>query len=500
MDDLHFILAVRAVIPFVFGFFAPFAYDQYTQPKIFLAALLVLFASFRPGSYRVKTLTWPLLFMFGALTISALNSGDCLVNLDGRYCSRYLGLIPLAVCLLAYHLRPIKNLTRQMRISAAILSVYGLLQLVWNPLGYPVLSAGHRIIGTMGSPPSLGCALAMCLPFCIGCSWRKLCLFSLVVAALIATGSRGPLIAGLVAAIYVSDWGTEFELIALWAVGTASVVLFFSHGSSDKIRTMTWIMSIKVWLAHPVFGCGGESFADAWRHFRSPEWVKLVGYTTMQDSAHNDLLEALAVSGIVGFIAYCDLQYRVWRQLLIANKTIVASVLAVFICAKVNAVPFPVLFALAVMLGALDFGAPIPILADEMSAVLAIMFTIYSGLIFWTDVDFYKARRALDFPGITAAMDFNTHELFYQAHAADLLTRKFNYDRDPRNLLWALKISEEAVAAHPTSVQARHMLTQNRILLGQFDPDYLEPARISAEKLLAMDPMLDFRFHVIPRR
>lgn len=480
------------MIPLVLGFFGPFTYDAYTLPKIALAAMLVMIAGNLRG-FSEKPLTKPLCWMFAAVCFSASFSGDATVNLMGRYCARYLGVLPLAVCFLAYHLKPAKNIGLQIRIAGGFLAAYGLAQLVYNPLGYEVLSAGHRIIGTMGSPPALGCALAMCLPFCFGKTLGRGCLTAIVLCALVATGSRGPQVAGVVAMLFVLDprksvldFYAFFSVIAILVAG----ICLRHSGASDQIRWITWVDSLKMWWAHPWFGCGAESYVDYWRVFRDATWVKLCG-PEFQDYAHNDLIEALAAFGVVGFAAYLNLLWRVVNSDL--DRISLASLVAVFICAKFNAVPIAVMFSLALVLGAREEGHGFSRVPAVLAATLASVF-LYTLI---GDTQFYRARRVLDFPGVMRAVENNPTELFYQAHEADLLTRKWIEDRNPDLLLRALVVSRQALKTHPVSVQARHMVTQNLLFLAETDPGYLAEALDSAEKLYALDPQLNYQFHVV---
>lgn len=492
------------MIPLVFAFFAPFAYDQYTLPRIALAAVLVLILGWR-GGFTKKPLTWPLLAAYGALGLSAACSGDWAVNLHGRYTARYLGLVPVGICVLAYHLRPAKNIGLQMRWAGAILAVHGLSQFLWNPLNYATLVNG-RIIGTMGSPPTLGVALAMCLPFCFAATPRRALLTTLVMAALIATGSRGAMLAAVIAALIleprVDGLDRDGTVLAAVLLLVGVVALSFQHGVSDRLRAMTWAASLKIWLAHPLIGCGAESFSDAWRAFHTKEWSQLVGIMSIQDHAHNDLLEALAATGLIGFAAYANLLAKTWNLLrarfgCFGTRAVLASVAAAFTCAKFNAVPFPALFALAVMLGSLDEGQPLADFDKSMAHGAALGLAVGSLWAFGVDVLFYRARRTLDFQGVALASRLAPTEITYQAHQADLLTRAWMTDRDPGKLLWALDIAKNARERHPASVQAQHMVTQNLLLLAQNYPRFLVEAKTATDRLYAMDPQMNLRFKIV---
>lgn len=506
------------MIPLVLCFFAPFAFDQFTLSKIALAAVLVLVVGWNQGFIK-KHLTSSLLLLFAVFCASAIFSGDFLVNLTGRYCARWLGLIPLAVCLLAYHLPPIDNLNHQMRVSAFILSIHAISQLFWNPWGYEVLSAGHRVSGAIGSPPTLGCVLAMCLPFCYGRTPARALLSGLTMMALLVTGSRGPLLGAVVGALIVG-WASRSDTMgaksSAGALTSGLLVLclaaiFLDHGRSDKIRWLTWTSSLEVWKAHPWLGCGAETYVDTWRAFRTPAWVALSGPNNFQDHAHNDFLEILAVSGLLGLGAYCLFLRRLWGQIKaqMPPKEIRGALAALFVCAKFNAVPFPAIFVGALLLGYIDpptkaaacphGGCSFCGWPARWPAVLACVFAVWGVWAVAADTVFYQARRVLDFPGIMRAVAMNPLELSYGAHEADLLTRKWDADgqKSPDLLYGALDISWRSLHLHPGSVQARHMVTQNLLLLAKTDPRFIEPAQKSVAALYALDPQLNFKFKVV---
>lgn len=489
------------MIPAVFLFFFPFAYDSYTLPRIALAAVLLASAWYLSRRWGPKPLTVPMLVMFACVAASAVASGDLLVNTFGRYMSRYLGLVPLALCVVAYHLPP-QRIHAAMRWAGGLMAVYAASQLAGSPLSYEV-AAGGRVIGTLGSPPALGCALAMCLPFCWGQGWRRSLLFGVVVASLLATGSRGPILAALVAMAVMAAPKTPRRLAGVMAailVGSGALYLAFNHGLSDSIRAHTWISSLRIWWAHPWLGSGAETYMDAWRPFQDARWISMVGHKVYQDHAHNDFLQALAAFGLAGAAAYGWLLWSTWKRLRRMDSAgyygapVSASIAAMFICAKFNAVPFACLFAAALMLGSLDESSerwspePVFFLTGILSIFLCA--TVYA------DVVFYRARKVLDFPGIMRAAEINPAELFYQASMADLLTRKWGATGEPELLVRAVAISREALHLHPSSVQAQHILTQNLIILAQRYPQYLREAQRSAIKLNALDPNLNYKFTI----
>lgn len=479
------------MIPAVLLFFWPLSADIWVLPKLAMAAVLVAIAGQLQGFCRQKMLTWPFVSMLAALSLSAIFSGDPLVNLFGRHSAHYMGISPLLVCFLAYQLPELPLIEEQMQLSGGLMASYALLQLAWAPLGYEAANAGHRAIGTIGAPWGLGCALAMCLPFTFKRPWLAV----LVCAGLWASGSRGPMLAAVVSAAIYAYLYSDLNRNLVW-LGLVPVSLYsLGHTASDHIRLMTWAMSLKVWWAHPWFGCGPESYVHAWRAFRSPEWIKEVGALTYQDHAHNDVLQVLAGCGIVGLAAYGNLLWHTWRRLraeaLLTDPQIatVASLAAVFICAKFNAVPFPVLFTLALLLGSIEHGeGQAPRLTKPAAWAIAAVFCVALA----ADIVYRKGRKEYNTAMIRQAISMNPAEITYSIAEVEFLTLGYEQSHDIEYLEMARQGAMEALRWHPGSVQARHALTTTLVNLANLDPHYLPLARGSAEILHSGDPMLRF--------
>lgn len=274
--------------------------------------------------------------------------------------------------------------------------------------------------------------------------------------------------------------------------------MYLNHGASDHIRVMTWISAVKMWGAHPWIGCGAESYVDAWHAFRSPAWITAAG-ESLQDHAHNSFLESLAAFGVLGYAAYLNLLRRLCFSGF--ERKTAAALVSIFICSQFNAVPFAVLFVAALLAGGKG-SSPYPIRERGFPAAAAALLALLFSYLLAVDSIFFRARRSMDFAGIQRSMSLNPAEILYQTHAADLLTRKFISSEDNNDinlLLRALDISRSALARHPGSVQARHMLTQTLCILAQLDPRYLHEAQESAVILHRLDPTLNFEFKVVRR-
>lgn len=486
------------MIPLVFLFFMPSAADIYILPKIALAAVLVAVAWWRANAAGSKSLTPPMLAVILSLMVAAVFSSDPAVNLAGRHSARYTGVLPLLVCVLAYLLPTKADRGRQMRVAGVLMALYAVSNLFWHPLGYEMKTTG-RAVGSIGAPPLLGCALAMCLPFAFG---RPLAV-AIILAGLGAAGSRGPMIAAVVAAgvwLHLEGRLKRVHSVALPAGAAALVWLFWRAGTSDAIRLATWRGSLQLGLSSPWVGVGSESYLNAWRVLRDQEWIKMIGnVATVQDHAHNDWLQAFAGAGLLGVAAYLWLHVRGWKALvargpLTHRSRVAAAIAALLVCGKFNAMPFPCLFVAALLLGSTEAPtrpneAPLPFLRGAAAALAVIFCTQLAA-----DLVYVRGRRTLDTGRVMLASRINPDEVAYQIGQAELAFWHFENTANPVYLRAAIPEIRAAVARHPGSVQARQALLLLLVVLSHYD----EAARLESLQLAptmqTSDPALTYRY------
>lgn len=73
---------------------------------------------------------------------------------------------------------------------------------------------------------------------------------------------------------------------------------------SGKIRLLVWRGAIDAWKAYPVFGTGVETFAFAYYRYRPPGHNMTSEWDYLYNKAHNEYLNYLTTSGIVGLGTY----------------------------------------------------------------------------------------------------------------------------------------------------------------------------------------------------
>ncbi len=91
---------------------------------------------------------------------------------------------------------------------------------------------------------------------------------------------------------------------------------------SEKIRMIVWRGAVKIWQRYPVFGSGPETFAYSY-YLDRPMMHNLVSeWDFLYNKAHNEWLNYLATSGLVGLLSYLWLiGTSLWIGLKLALKT-----------------------------------------------------------------------------------------------------------------------------------------------------------------------------------
>ncbi len=73
---------------------------------------------------------------------------------------------------------------------------------------------------------------------------------------------------------------------------------------SGEIRSIVWKGAFDIWKHYPVFGSGVETFAYSYYKYRPVEHNQTSEWNFLYNKAHNEYLNFLATTGIVGFATY----------------------------------------------------------------------------------------------------------------------------------------------------------------------------------------------------
>lgn len=172
--------------------------------------------------------------------------------------------------------------TRWLRWAGVLLAIHCVAQ----RLGYDVfhhLPTGARAYGWDGSPVDAGAILAMSASV-VPWPWLPV-----VAAGLLATGSRA---ACLAAACSLLPGKTKWL-----AVPAVALAMWLPHQPKDQWRKQMWKAAIEETRAHPA-GTGIGTFVFTQRRLApGPNG-------NVQTHVHNDVLEALCTTGILGLLAW----------------------------------------------------------------------------------------------------------------------------------------------------------------------------------------------------
>ena len=213
-------------------------------------------------------------------------------------------------------------------VAGAVISVA--IGLVGGAVQTPTNAAQEiapRIVGGSGDPNFLAAGIvpAIALAFGLAAGTRRVAVRLAVLPAvaflmvgLVATQSRGGLVAAVVAAVaalVLARRGRSWVLTGLlWIVGAAIVSYLVDPVAWQRLadfnessgRGELWSVAWRVWQDHPVVGVGMHGFVDnAGIHVRELGPLEYAKYIVEQPQVvHNTYLELLAEAGIVGLALY----------------------------------------------------------------------------------------------------------------------------------------------------------------------------------------------------
>lgn len=215
-----------------------------------------------------------------------------------------------------------------------IFTTCGLMGLRWRESCW-VQDVQNRVFSTLGQPNWLAALLVALIPLTWAKSYKYYLLSVLFFMTLLFTKSRSGLLAfGLEFVIF---WGfmfykeklkylKEFLIITLISLG-----LFFIFKTpftpeigleaglpaeasakaggteSGTIRKYVWLGAIEVFKHYPILGTGPETFAFSFPMYKPVGHNLTSEWDFIYNKAHNEFLNYLANTGILGFISYMSL-------------------------------------------------------------------------------------------------------------------------------------------------------------------------------------------------
>jgi tetratricopeptide (TPR) repeat protein len=331
--------------------------DAFDLPKLTLLYLvdLVLIALWiaqarSRGRITVRrmVLGGPLLASLAVLAITGWYSMDRSVSLFGTYRIYSFGCLPLfAIALLYVLTTQLASHDLQHRIekaafiAGALAGLYAILQFTgWEIFERMPRAEGGRVWSSLGNPIYLGALCMMALPISLNEILRSstsrtlfviqvLGLFCLIGGIALSL-TRGAWVGTAIVCLFVAyahHWNRPTKIVLgicaaavlLAGIGLPQLrerasVLLSAQEASNAARIAGWKGGISIWLRHPGLGTGPDTFLEAFRPYRTIEYIRAASTSVTQADAHNDFIQAAATLGTLGLGVYIWLWVAFWRN------------------------------------------------------------------------------------------------------------------------------------------------------------------------------------------
>lgn len=304
---------------------------------------------------------------------------------------------------------------------------------------------------------------------------------------------------------------------------------------SSKIRLIVWKGALDAWKHNPLFGTGVETFAFAYYKYRPVEHNVTSEWDYLYNKAHNEYLNFLATTGIVGLATYLvmiatflliSIQYIVSSiknttlntKYLILNTGLLAGYLSIlvsnffgFSTVVINIYFFLIPAFVFILSGQLNTRSnlvkvkePKPVQLVAISLLLLIAFLLLLTLFrFWkADVSYasgYNLDRAseyqLAYPQLYNAVILREDEPSFQdelAYNSAILAVAFASDQDATMsstfATQAKQTSDLVVSEHPNNIVFWKTRVRIFYALSQIDEDYNKESLKALEKIVELAP------------
>ena len=318
----------------------------------YAAAAILLFAEITRILSLIKpTIIRPRLALVGGLFLAALslstlfsvNQPVSLFGYYGRFHGGILSFVAYGIIYFSLTQRSAQFYLQAVKvslISGFLVSIWGILEHYGIDASYWAQDVRARVFSTLGQPNWLAAYLAMLLPWALVFyleNSRKIITaltFILILSfytAFIFTYSRGGnlgLAAGLI--VFLTFLAKDYFWIywkKLAVVAAAMVIItltfaspFTSHlfgsiptrvvnnlelgSETGNIRLLVWQSAWEAFQSRPLLGSGPETFGDIYYQFRPIEMNETGEWDFLFNKAHNEYLNYLATTGLVGTLTF----------------------------------------------------------------------------------------------------------------------------------------------------------------------------------------------------
>jgi len=358
-------------------FIPQFMRDGFGIPKVALNRVLcslvfVLWAAKKSISKEPVRLT--LLSYISAVFVlfaglATILSTDTTVSFYGL-CPYYeWGFINIFACLLlfivvadTFNMYKAPSIVSIIYVTAAVVSAYGIIQILGVDMYYKATYSFNRIFSTMGNPNFLAGWLIMVFPIILAGYFAAsgknrmlfLILFLMLCVNLGMTLSRAGFIAGTiaVAVVLIAAGKEHLKMQKNWwlilFIAVFFIFVIFLGGrkglddfegnksliaeredviadlseSSASARYETWKTAVKMFKNNILSGVGPNMFQYIFPKYETLKFAQITGGNSVSNYAHNTFLQVASTMGIFGLMAYLLL----WGSAILAGlKKVIAS-------------------------------------------------------------------------------------------------------------------------------------------------------------------------------
>ncbi|PCI33791.1 MAG: hypothetical protein COB53_12025 [Elusimicrobia bacterium] len=518
------------------------------------AAGAALFFSLRGTRPLVSSpMDAPVFGMVGAVLVSTVFSIDPIHSLEGIYKFYGYGLTAVVVYALFYiaasQLREqshTRMVSKVLVICGAIAGVYSILQgFGLDPFYAFTIQNIGRSISLFGNPVYAIAVFVLILPLALREAeekspeaWIFVGAALLIIAGLYFAKSRGGWVSGGVGiGMYVWASGRldflrgrrlRVVIATLSVVGFLGIAGLISMGGkkqSDRGRMELWRSSLSVFNLSPVIGVGPAVFSVPFMRVRNDGFIRVMGSQSAQAHSHNDFLESLTTTGLLGFGIYLWLLVWIYRSARAGLQgprrneaaAYVSGLTALFLQAKVNPIPLAALAAAAIIVGLLASLSRKPLKtvpSHLLEVFVGILLLFATGLCAraWRnhradrfmlkgEVYAHFKHHAQAEKNYAAGIAENPRENVYRLDWINYLILRAKTELDPDRkksfLLRALEHAEDTVRLGPMHYIAYQMLGLAHLRLAEMGrPGSYEKAAAALDRSLELAPRFEMTMRI----
>lgn len=485
--------------------------------------------------YFKNPLNLPIIIWLLVNILSTIFSDAPIISFFGFY-KRYEGLLTMVsyiiisfAIMIFFDIKYLKRLIKIIVIIGVISGIYAIFQYSGSDFFFPERPPGGRVISFMGNPIFAACYLimtffiALCLYFYYKGFFSYLFLIasSIIYLSSFMAQSRGPFLGFLFSYIVFiiifllfykrqgKDNINKF-LISLVIIGIITIISSISSNSITKrfveeikkgkkmgfevkgsagVRLAIWRDVLKNVLKEPLFGTGPDTMPISYPRYRTLDTVKKVGVYATAESTHNEMLDILAMKGILGLLSY------LW-------------ILTIF---SILAIKGLFKFQDKWLIAGISLSWLSYIISNQFA------FGVHStSLLFWALTGsiaiFYKDKgrakpklKKISQIKVIFILLISTITIILlifciKPYKADMLYRKVYDARDKEPLLRVIKKAEDVLRVYPYDIQYLQELNSLYLTAAQQEKDkrlYLTKTKEIAKRLIFVNPNSDLAYTVL---